>query len=88
MWLAFTVSGLVEPIVERSSITKMIRSPSEKTTPKTGYHSKMKSLTDWARMSGVCSAGTGFVSAARAESWNLATPELGVGEALGYAARA
>ena len=74
MWLAFTVSGLVEPIVDRSNITKTISNPAEKATPKTGYHSKKKSLTDWARMSGVCSAGTSFVSAAGAESWNPATP--------------
>ena len=42
--LALTVSGLVLPIVLRSSITKMIISADMKKTPKTGYQSKTNSL--------------------------------------------
>ena len=40
--LALTVSGLVEPIVPRSRVTKTSSNPNMKKTPKTGYQSKKK----------------------------------------------
>ena len=42
--LALTVSGLVEPTVLRSMVTKTISSANMKKTPKTGYQSKKNSL--------------------------------------------
>ncbi len=42
--LALTVSGLVDPIVLRSSVTKTSSRPNMKKTPKTGYQSKKNSL--------------------------------------------
>jgi len=47
--LAFTVSGLVVPIVLRSSVTKTSSRQNMKTTPKTGYHVKKKSGMDASR---------------------------------------
>ena len=49
--LAFTVSGLVEPSVLRSRVTKTSSRQDMKKTPKTGYQSKKKVL-----ISLVCSA--------------------------------
>ena len=41
--LAFTVSGLVDPIVLRSKVRKIASRPNMKTTPKTGYQLKTNS---------------------------------------------
>jgi hypothetical protein len=47
--LALTDSGRVVPIVARSRKMNTARIPAEKTTPKTGYHSKKKSVMDASR---------------------------------------
>jgi hypothetical protein len=66
VWLAFTVSGRVVPIAFRSRRTKMISSPPEKTTPKTGYQSKMKSLKEVASMAVYDLSGPAHLSATEA----------------------